>query len=155
MSYVDPARPFSTAWTSMSLYREDSAAVDDFLGEWADAADELGGTAVMIDFWDDALDDAWEQLATSTPAVADWVADYRSAMDAADDAGLSVAFGDTTRIVGRKGYGGYGVSYPASLLLAGGDPVAAMRTAIITVLDKHVTSGGLDVPPFSSVISGS
>jgi hypothetical protein len=62
-----------------------------------------------------------------------------------------VTFGDTSRIVGRRGYGNFNVSYPTDLLLAGGDQVSAMGAAILVVLDRHVDRRNLDVPLLSSV----
>lgn len=152
MAFVDPPRPFGVAWVSELLYRKDSSAFDEFLGEWAEVAAELGGTAVMIDGWDDALDTAWEELVVSSPDVAAWVDAYSRARDAAGHSGLTVVFNDVTRVTGRAGHGAFAVSYPTSLLISAVDQVDAMRTAIVTVLDRHVAGGKLDVASFSTIV---
>ena len=139
------------AWVSQSLYREDDARIDELLGELAGAGRAIGGTAVRVDGWDDALDSAWEQLMASSPRAAGWVSDYCAARDSAGHSGLTVVFNDVTRVIGRPGHGGFGVSYPAGLLVSSDDKVAAMRGATIAVLDRHVSGGKLDVPLFSTV----
>lgn len=152
MTLLDPALPFGVAWVSTSLYRE--SALDPLLevlsdlGDVTDLLDELGGTPVEVDGWDEALDRAWEGIVDSSPAVRPWVSDYLAARD---DEDLTVAFGDTARVVGRAGRGYFGVSYPAGLLLASDDKVAAMRTAVLAVLDRHVDRRSLDVPLLSEV----
>ncbi|MCF6376202.1 hypothetical protein L2K70_01145 [Nocardioides KLBMP 9356] len=152
---VDPPRPFGVVWLSDRLYREDDSEDDELLGEWADVARELGGSAVRVDGWDEAVDTAWEQLVTSSPSVGRWVDDYCAARAAAGHSGLTVVFKDVTRVLGRAGYGAFAVSYPTELLLAVGDPVAAMRAATVTALDRHVERAGLGVPLLSSLVSGS
>jgi hypothetical protein len=155
MVFPDPARPFSVAWVSQSLYRDDDSRIDELLGDWADLGREIGGTAVRVDGWDDALDKAWEQLVTTSPGAAAWVSDYCAARDSAGHSGLTVVFKDVTRVTGRRGYGAYGVSYPAGLLVSNDDKVAAMHTAVAAVLDRHVSGGNLDVPLFSAVVTRS
>jgi hypothetical protein len=58
---------------------------------------------------------------------------------------------DGSRIIGRAARDWFGVSYPADLLLAEEDRVAAMRWALVAVLDRHVRTAGLDVQLFSEV----
>lgn len=160
MTASDPATPFSVAWVSMSLYRDATgpdplvAGLGDLgdLGDVTALLDELGGTRVEVDGWDEALDLAWQEIVASSPAVRPWVSDYVAARG---DEGLTVTFRDTARVVGRRGYGDFGVSYPADLLLAGADDkVAAMRTAVLTVLDRHVDRRSLGVPLLSEVYAG-
>ena len=135
MPPVDPPLPFGVAWLSERLYR----VTADF---------GAAGKAVEVDGWDDALDDAWRSL-VAQPEVLLWVADYR---DSRGDEGLGVTFGDTSRIVGRRGYGDFNVSCPADFLLAHEDQVSAMRAAILVVLDRHVDKRQLDVPLLSSLV---
>jgi hypothetical protein len=132
---VIPALPFSVAWLSDRLYR----VTADF---------GPAGKAVEVDGWGDALDTAWRQLVGTRPEALRWVADY---LEARGDEGLTVTFGDTSRIVGRRGYGNFNVSYPTDLLLAGEDQVSAMRAAILVVLDRHVDRRNVGVPLLSSV----
>lgn len=157
MAVIDPAAPFGVAWISMSLYREATGPdplVEELsdLGDVTDLLDELGGTPVEVDGWDEALERAWEEIVGSSPAVRPWVSEYVAARG---DQSLTVTFADTTRIVGRRGYGGFSVSYPADLLLGDADgKVAAMRTAVLAVLDRHVDRQSLDVPLLSEVYAG-
>lgn len=132
---VDPARPFSVAWLSDRLYR----VTADF---------GSAGKSVEVDGWGDALNNAWRQLVTQ-PEALQWVADY---LDCRGDEGLTLTFGDTTRVVGRRGHGAFNVSYPTDLLLSGEDKVSAMRTAILVVLDRHVDRRKLDVPLLSVLV---
>ena len=136
MPPVIPGRPFSVTWLSDRLYR-------------VTADHGSAGKAVEVDGWDAALEAAWGQLAGAAPEVLQWVADYG---DARGDEGLTVTFGDTSRVVGRRGNGHFNVSYPADLLLAGDDQVSAMRTAVLVVLDRHVDRRMLDVPLLSTVV---
>ena len=136
MQSLVPGRPFSVAWLSERLYR----VTADF---------GSAGKAVEVDGWDDALTTAWEQLADAAPEVLEWADDYRGARG---DEDLTVTFGDTGRVVGRRGSGYFSVSYPTELLLAGDDQVSAMRTAILVVLDRHVDRRELDVPLLSSIV---
>lgn len=148
------SRPFSCAWISDSLYRK-VAGPDPFLGDLAEVAEALGGTRVEVDGWDDALSEAWAEVVDSDPAVAAWVGTYRDARGSSD---LVVSFTDATRVVGRRASGYFGVTYPAHLLLEHGteqeDKVAAMRAAVVTILDRHVRGAGLDVPLLSEVYAG-
>ena len=97
----------------------------------------------------EALDAAWQGLVDGDTAVVEWVLAYR---DARGDRSLIVTFADSARVVGRGAREYFGVTYPADRLLAhGDDQVAEMRSAIITVLDRHVRGAGLDVPPVSEV----
>ena len=136
MPTVDPARPFNVAWLSERLYR----VTADF---------GSAGKAVEVDGWDDALDNAWRQLVAEPEALL-WVTDY---LDCRGDEGLTVTFGDTSRVVGRRGYGNFNVSYPTNLLLASEAKVSAMRTAIFVVLDRHVARRKLDVPLLSELVN--
>ena len=155
MQPADLARhvPFSVGWQSERLYRTASGP-DPFLGEAEEQlAAQLGkeriGTRVELDGWDEALDAAWQGLVDGDTAVVEWVLAYR---DARGDRSLIVTFADSARVVGRGAREYFGVTYPADRLLAHGDgQVAAMRSAIITVLDRHVRGAGLDVPPVSEV----
>jgi hypothetical protein len=157
MTLPDPAVPFGVAWISMSLYREVAGPdplVEDrtALGDVTTLLDELGGTRVEVDGWDEALDRAWAEIVGSSPAVRPWVSDYVAARG---DQDLTVSFADTTRVLGRRGYGGFAVSCPADLLLdAVDDKVAAMHTAVLVVLDRHVDRQSLDVPLLSDVHAG-
>lgn len=54
----------------------------------------------------------------SSPEVPTWFTKY---LGACGDEHLVVSFGDTRRIVGRRGYEGFGVNYPTDLLLSGED----------------------------------
>lgn len=139
--------PFSNAWISESLYRRPTAP-HPLLGDFAELAEVLGGTRVEVDGWHEVLDDAWAQVVGSDPAVADWVRAY---LDARGSTYLGVSFTDATRVVGRKARGHFNVTYPAHLLLQHEDRVAAMRRAIVTILDRHVRGARLDVPPLSDV----
>jgi hypothetical protein len=130
-----PSPPFSVVWLSDRLYR----VTADF---------GPSGKAVEVDGWDDALGNAWRGLLVH-PEAPGWVADYVSRRG---DEGLTVTFGDTTRVVGRGGYGNFNVSYPADLLLGGDDKVSATRTAILAVLDRHVDKHNLDVPLLSKLV---
>lgn len=131
-----PPVPFGVAWLSDDLYR-------------ATAGRGRAGEKVEVDGWDDALDTAWRQLVGAWPGIPTWVDDYLR--DESND-GLNVTFGDTSRVVGRRGYGCFNVSYPAALLHAHEDRVSAMRAAILVVLDRHVDRCDLHVPPLSSLI---
>ncbi|MDO3396688.1 hypothetical protein QWJ41_13240 [Nocardioides sp. SOB44] len=131
-----PAVPFGVAWLSDDLYR-------------VTAGSGRAGEKVEVDGWDDALDTAWRQLVGARPGIPTWVDDYLR--DESND-GLNVTFGDTSRVVGRRGYGCFNVSYPAALILAHEDRVSAMRAAILVVLDRHVDRCDLHVPPLSSLI---
>lgn len=128
--------PFSSAWISDRLYR----VTADF-GSM--------GRAVKVDGWHEAMDEAWHQLVDQLPDGSSWVDDYRAA---ALECRLTVTFNDVTRVVGRRGYGGFGVSYPAELLLAGDHKVVAMRTAILTAIDRHVDRCELGVPLLSDAV---
>lgn len=141
-----PAPPFSCAWTSDALYRE-ATGRDPLLGpELTDLTDDLSGTRVEVDGWDEALRTAWAQVMESAPSVAEWVRAYRQACGGR---GLIVSFSDSSRVVGRGARDYFGVTYPAHLLVEHEDRVAAMRAAIVTVPDRHVRGAGLDVPQFS------
>ena len=131
-----PAVPFGVAWLSDDLYR-------------VTAGSGRAWEKVEVDGWDDALDIAWRQLVGARPGIPTWVDDYLR--DESND-GLNVTFGDTSRVVGRRGYGCFNVSYPAALLHAHEDRVSAMRAAILVVLDRHVDRCDLHVPPLSSLI---
>lgn len=135
MPLVDPARPFSVAWLRDRLY-----------GVTADFGP--AGKAVELDGWVDALDTAWQLIGTHAD-LRRWTAGY---IVSRGDAGLTVTFGDTSRVVGRRGYGYFNVSYPTALLLAGEDQVSAMRAAILVVLDRHVDRRNLGVPLLSSLV---
>ena len=157
MTLPAPSVPFGVIWTSLSLYRE-ATGPDPLLEDQADHADlsdplgESAGTRVEVDGWDEALDRAWTQIVGSSPAVRPWVADYVAARG---DQDLTINFNDSTRVSGRAGSGYFGVTYPASLLLADvDDKVAAMRTAVLVVLDRHVDRQSLDVPLLSDVYAG-
>ena len=128
--------PFSSAWVSDRLYR----VVADF---------GSAGRAVKVDGWHEAMDEAWRQLVDELPDGSSWVDDYRAA---ALECRLGVSFKDVARVAGRRGYGGFGVSYPADLLLAEDDKVAAMRAAILTALDRHVDRCELGVPLLSDAV---
>ncbi len=128
--------PFSSAWISDRLYR----VTADF-GSM--------GRAVKVDGWHEAMDEAWHQLVDQLPDGSSWVDDYRAA---ALECRLTVTFNDVTRVVGRRGYGGFGVSYPGELLLAEDDKVVAMRTAILTAIDRHVDRCELGVPLLSDAV---
>ncbi|MBC2933681.1 hypothetical protein [Nocardioides sp. zg-1228] len=130
-----PTRPFSVAWLSDRLYR-------------VTADHGPAGKAVEIDGWSDAAESAWLQL-VAQPEVVRWVADY---LDCRGDESLTVTFGNTSRVVGRRGYGDFIVSYPTDLLMAGEDKVSAMRSAILVVLDRHVDRRKLDVPLLSAIV---
>ena len=154
MQPADLARhvPFSVAWVSMRLYRT-ATGPDPVLGDVEEQlAAELGvdriGTRVELDGWDAALDTAWEGLVDATPALVDWTLAYR---EARGDRSLVVTFSDTTRVVGRRSRDCFSVTYPAELLLERDDQVAAMRSAVVMVLDRHVRGAELDVPPVSEV----
>lgn len=136
MPTLDPPAPFNVSWLSDRLYR----VTADF---------GSAGKAVEVDGWDDALDDAWRQLVAEPEALL-WVTDY---LDCRGDEGLTVTFGDTSRVVGRRGYGNFNVSYPTELLLASEAKVSAMRTAICVVLDRHVSKRKLDVPLLSVLVN--
>lgn len=107
------------------------------------------GQDVEIDGWDEALATAWREL-VNRPEAERWLDAY---LASCGNEGLTVTFGDTTRIVGRHGYGNFNVSYPASLLLTTEDKARAVRTAILVVLDRHVHRSNLDVPLLSSVVT--
>ncbi|CUR57752.1 hypothetical protein NOCA1130200 [metagenome] len=139
--------PFGCAWVSDSLYRQVSEP-DPFLGDLAELADVLGGTRVEVDGWDEALASAWAKVVGSDPAVVEWASAYRDARGSSD---LVVSFSDATRVVGRKARDYFSVTYPAHLLLGQEDRVAAMRRAIVTILDRHVRGAELGVPPLSEV----
>lgn len=126
--------PISVAWISERLYREKPS-------------DFPFGRAVEVDGWDEALDAAWADL-FRRPGVAEWVNDYLERRGAE---GAVLSFRDTARVVGRYGYGNFNVTYPADLLLSGDDREAAMRTAILLVLDRHVAKSDLGLPPLTSV----
>ena len=126
---VTPPRPFSVAWAKQPVV----PVTADF---------GPTGKAVEIDGWSDAANNAWRQL-LAQPETIRWVADY---LDCRGDEGLTVTFGDTSRVVGRRGYGNFNVSYPTDLLMTGEDKVSAMRVAILVVLDRHVDRRKLDVP---------
>lgn len=138
MSPEDWFVPFSTGWISMRLYRV-----------VADHGDR--GRIVEVDGWRDIEADAWRGIVDDLPEDSTWVADYRAA---AADCKLVVSFKDVARVAGRRGYGGFSVSYPADLLLEGDDKVAAMRTAILTAMDRHVARCELGVPLLSEAVSG-
>ena len=76
-------------------------------------------------------------------------------MDSRGDEALTVTFGDTSRVVGRRGYGAFNVRYPTDLLLADEDQVSAMRAVILVVLDRHVDKRHLGVPLLSSLVGAS
>lgn len=135
---VDTSPPFSVAWTSDRLYR-------------ATADHGPYGREVELDGWSTSLDAAWRQLVDEVPEVVAWVTAY---LDSRDDQHLTITFGDTRRVVGRRGHGGFGVSYPSDLLLSGDDQVSAMRAAILVALDRHVDACDLQVPLLSSIVSG-
>ncbi len=128
--------PFSSSCVSDRLYR----VVSDF---------GSAGRAVKIDGWYEAESAAWRQLVDELPDGSSWVDDYRAA---ALECRLTVTFNDVTRVGGRRGYGGFSVSYPAELLLAEDDKVAAMRTAILAAIDRHVDRCELDVPLLSDAV---
>lgn len=128
--------PFSSAWISDRLYR----VTADF-GSM--------GQAVKVDGWYEAESTAWRQLVDELPDGSSWVEDYRAA---ALNCRLSVTFNDVARVTGRRGYGGFSVSYPTDLLLAEDDKVAAMRTAILTAIDRHVDRCELGVPLLSEAV---
>lgn len=130
--------PFSSSWISDRLYR----VVSDF---------GSAGRTVKVDGWYEAEDTAWRQLADELPDGSSWVEDYRAA---ALECRLSVTFNDVIRVTGRRGYGGFSVSYPADLLLAEDDKVVAMRTAILTAIDRHVDRCELGVPLLSEAVRG-
>ena len=131
------ALPVSVAWVSERLYREKPSEFP-------------FGRAVEVDGWDEALDEAWADL-FERPGVAEWSNDYLAQTGTTESAILS--FRDVTRIVGRHGRGYYGVSYPADLLLASENRPEAMRSAILEVLDRHVTRSDLDLPLLSSLLA--
>jgi len=137
MSASFVALPVSVAWVSERLYREKPSELP-------------FGRAVEVDGWDEALDAAWTDL-FRRPGVAQWAHDYLALTGTTEQAILS--FRDVTRIVGRHGRGYYGVSYPADLLLAAKSRSAAMQTAILEVLDRHVTRSHLDLPLLSSLVA--
>lgn len=124
------------AWLSERLYR----VTADFGPD---------GQEVVVDGWDDALDIAWRQLVDTQSEVLKWVDDY---WVACGDEGLCVTFGDTSRVVGRRGYGDFNVSYPTDLPLAGDDQVSAMGAAILVVLDRHVDRRNLGLPLLSALV---
>jgi hypothetical protein len=107
------------------------------------------GKDVDIDGWEDALDEAWRQVA-GLPGVIAWLTAY---VHARGDDDLIVSFGDTGRVSGRRARDYFTVSYPADLLMAGEDPVSAMRAAILVVLDRHVSGRDLDVPLLSPLVA--
>jgi hypothetical protein len=131
------ALPVSVAWVSERLYREKPS-------------DFPFGRAVEVDGWDEALDAAWADL-FERPGVAEWTNEYLERTGTTEVAILS--FRDVTRVVGRHGRGYYGVSYPADLLLTAENRSAAMRTAILEVLDRHVSRSKLDLPLLSSLVA--
>ena len=59
---------------------------------------------------------------------------------------------DAPRVVGRYGHGNFNVTYPADLLVPGGDREKAIGIAILLVLDRHATKSDLGLPPLSSII---
>lgn len=128
--------PFSSAWISDRLYR----VVADF-GSM--------GRAVKVDGWHEAENTAWRQLVDELPDGSSWVDDYRAA---ALECRLTVTLNDVTRVVGRRGYGGFSVSYPVDLLLAQDDKVVAMRSAILTAIDRHVDRCELGVPLLTEAV---
>lgn len=130
--------PFSSAWISDRLYR----VTADF-GSM--------GRAVKVDGWYEAESTAWRQLVDELPDGSSWVDDYRAA---ALECRLTVTFNDVTRVGGRRGYVGFSVSYPAELLLAEDDKVAAMRAAILTAIDRHVDRCELGVQLLSDAVRG-
>ncbi|MDN4175748.1 hypothetical protein QWY28_22495 [Nocardioides sp. SOB77] len=137
MSAHPPRLPIGgVAWISLRLYR---VASDD----------GRSGRAVEVDGWDAALETAWQQLVEAQPGVSGWVSDY---LDRCGDERVVLSFGDTTRIVGRRGHGSFTVSYPAELLLATGDRVSAMREAILVALDRHVGKRSPGLPLLSSLV---
>lgn len=137
MSAPFVALPVSVAWVSERLYREKPS-------------DFPFGRAVEVDGWDEALDAAWADL-FGRPGVAEWAHDYLALTGTTELAILS--FRDVTRVVGRHGRGYFGVSYPADFLLAAKSRPEAMRTAILEVLDRHVTRSNLDLPLLSSLVA--
>ncbi len=96
--------PISVAWISERLYREKPS-------------DLPFGRAVEVDGWDKALDAAWADL-FHRPGVAEWVSEY---LDRRGNEHACVSFKDAPRVVGRYGYGNFNVTYPADLLMSGGD----------------------------------
>ncbi|MBS2940329.1 hypothetical protein KDN32_21545 [Nocardioides sp. J2M5] len=138
MSPEDRFVPFGTAWISDLLYRV-----------VADHGDR--GKLVEVDGWQEAMDEAWRGIVDDLPEYSTWVKDYRAA---SADCSLGVTITDVTRVSGRRGYGGFGVSYPADLLLEGDDKVASMRTLILTAIDRHVDRCELGVPLLSEAVSG-
>lgn len=130
--------PFSSSCLSDRLYR----VVSDF---------GSAGRAVKVDGWYEEMDEAWRQLVDELPDGSSWVDDYRAA---ALQCRLTVTCNDVSRVVGRRGYGGFSVSYPAELLLAEDDKVVAMRTAIVTAIDRHVDRCELGVPLLSDALRG-
>lgn len=141
----DPHLPFGVAWLSLRLHREVGPAPEDHLS----IADELSGTRIEVDGWDDALEGAWRQL-VAEPAIDDWLEAYLAERG---EEGLEVTFSDTPRVVARHAFGRWSVHYPADLLLGSADPVGAMRAAIVTVLDRHVERQALDVPLLGELLA--
>jgi hypothetical protein len=131
------AVPISVAWVSERLYREKPS-------------DFPFGRAVEVDGWDEALDAAWADL-VERPGVEEWARDYVALTGTTEMA--IVSFRDVTRVAGRHGRGYFGVSYPADLLLAAENRPVAMQTAILDVLDRHVTRSNLDLPLLSSLVA--
>lgn len=111
----------SPAWTSDRLYR----VVSDE-GE--------SGQVVEVDGWDDVLEAAWQQLIASTPEVSQWFDDDR---ERCGDESLIVSFGDSTRVIGRRADGYFGVSYPADRLLAA---VRAVELTHSSVRQPQITT---------------
>lgn len=138
MSPEDYFAPISTAWISDRLYRV-----------VADHGDR--GKIVEVDGWHEAKRDAWRGIVDDLPEGSTWVKDYRAA---SADCSLGVTINDVTRVSGRRGYGGFNVSYPADLLLEGSDKVASMRMMILTAIDRHVDRCELGVPLLSEAVRG-
>ncbi|CAM3755209.1 hypothetical protein [Nocardioides zeicaulis] len=141
----DPQLPFGVAWLSLRLHREVGPGPEDHLT----IADELSGTRIEVDGWDEALGEAWRRLA-SEPAIDDWLEAY---LRERGEEGLEVTFSDTPRVVARHAFGRWNVHYPADLLLGSVDAVAAMRAALVTVLDRHVERQALDVPLLGELLA--
>lgn len=149
-----PASPFSCAWTSTSLYRA-ATGPDPLLGpELTEMTDDLGGTRIEVDGWEEALRTAWAQVVGSEPSGRVGPRLPRGVRRPRAHRGLQrrLTRRRPSRARLRRAARDYfGVTYPAHLLHEHEDQVAAMRAAIVTVLDRHVRGAELDVPPFSEV----
>ena len=123
-------------WISDRLYRVVGAIPGG--GEWVD-----------VDGWDEVLDAAWRGLLHDHPALDEWL---DALHEGRGDVGLIVEFTDTRRLAARRRWGDVFVFCPAGPLVEAVDRDAAMRAAIVDVIDRFIEKGRLDVPSLRSVV---